>query len=103
MRSSCARRAEPTIADRAFFEEGPVHLSTVPDLAIRAYTADDFDVVAERWHETNLVSYPYVAEHRKHTLADARAFFRSRVVTACELWVATRSRQLTGVIAVEAP
>ena len=72
-------------------------------ITIRAYADGDFDVLVERWHETNLVSYRYVAEQQKHTLADARLFFRSRLLPVCELWVATRAGQLLGVIALEAP
>jgi ribosomal protein S18 acetylase RimI-like enzyme len=70
---------------------------------IRAYADGDFDVLVEQWHETNLVSYRYVAEQQKHTLADARLFFRSHVVPTCELWVATRSEHLLGIVALEAP
>jgi ribosomal protein S18 acetylase RimI-like enzyme len=73
------------------------------DLFVRAYADGDFDVLVGRWHETNLVSYRYVAEHQKHTLADARRFFRDHVVPTCELWVATRSEQMLGMIALEAP
>ena len=72
-------------------------------VSIRAYGEADFDVLVPRWHETNLVSYRYVAEHQKHTLADAQAFFRSHVVPVCELWVAARSEELLGVIALETP
>ena len=72
-------------------------------MTIRAYADGDFDVLVERWHETNLVSFRYVAEQQKHTLADARRFFRSHVVPVCELWVATHSEYLLGVIALEPP
>lgn len=78
-------------------------MSVIPRFAVRAYDDADFDVVTDRWHETNLVSYRYVEEHQKHTLQDARAFFRSRIVPICELWVAARSEQALGVIALEAP
>ena len=78
-------------------------MSHKPTISIRAYADGDFNVLVERWHETNLVSFRYVEEHQKHTLADAQGFFRSRVVPACELWVATRAEQLLGLVALEAP
>ena len=70
---------------------------------IREYAAADFDDLVRLWHETNLASYPYVAEHQRHTLADARAFFGARVVPECTLWVAEDARGLLGLIALEAP
>jgi putative acetyltransferase len=73
------------------------------DVSIRSYLDSDFDVLVARWHETNLVSYRYNEEQQRHTLADARKFFRSRVLPVCEVWVATRSNQLLGVVVVEAP
>ena len=75
----------------------------ISGLCVRAYDDADFDVVTDRWHETNLVSYRYVAEHQKHTLADARQFFRNHVLPVCDIWVATRSGELLGVIAFEVP
>ena len=70
---------------------------------IRAYVDDDFDDVVARWHETNLVSYRYNAEQQKHTLADARRFFRDEVLPACEVWVAKQSDQRLGLLCLEAP
>jgi GNAT superfamily N-acetyltransferase len=74
-----------------------------PPLTVRLYADGDFDVLVDRWHETNLVSYPYVAEHQKHTLADARSFFRSRVLPECRVWVAERSGTLQGLLALNVP
>ena len=74
-----------------------------PDLSIRAYADADFDTLVDRWHETNVVSYRYAAEHQKHTLAGAKVFFRNHVLPVCQVWVATRSGQLLGMMALEAP
>jgi GNAT superfamily N-acetyltransferase len=71
--------------------------------SIRKYVDSDFEHLSRRWHETNLVSYPYVAEHQRHTLDDARAFFRTRLLTKCELWVAEDPRGLLGLIALDVP
>ena len=71
--------------------------------SIREYADTDFEDLSRRWHETNLVSYPYVPEHQRHTLDDARAFFRARVVAECELWVAEDPQGLLGLIALDAP
>lgn len=70
---------------------------------IRAYTDQDCDELVRRWHETNLVSYRYVALHQKHSLDDAKTYFRTRVVPACQIWVAERAQTLVGLIALEAP
>lgn len=60
-------------------------------LAIRDYCERDFDAVVEGWHATNRASYPYVAEHQRHTLADACTFFRDHVAAECRVWIAQRS------------
>ncbi len=78
-------------------------MGTSGDLAIRAYADDDFDALVARWHETNLASYPYNKEQQKHTLADARRFFRDHVLTQCIVLVATRSGQRLGMLALQAP
>jgi len=72
-------------------------------VSIRACLEDDFDDLVYQWHETNLVSYRYNAVQQMHTLADARRFFRDRVLPTCEVWVATRSDQLLGLLCLEAP
>jgi len=73
------------------------------DLAIRDFAEADFDDLVARWHETNLASYRYNDVQQRHTLADARAFFRNRLLPACDVWVATRSGILLGMLAWEAP
>jgi ribosomal protein S18 acetylase RimI-like enzyme len=70
---------------------------------LRPFAEADFFEVVRRWHETNLASYSYVAEHQRHTLDDARAFFRGHVLAECEVWVAERDASLAGVMAIEAP
>jgi ribosomal protein S18 acetylase RimI-like enzyme len=71
--------------------------------AIRLYADGDFDELVARWHETNLVSYRYVALQQQHTLADARAFFRDRVRPSCRILVAERAGRLAGLLALEVP
>jgi GNAT superfamily N-acetyltransferase len=71
--------------------------------SIRKYVDTDFEDLSRRWHETNLVSYPYVPVHQNHTLDDARAFFWTRLLLECELWVAEDPRGLLGLIALDAP
>jgi putative acetyltransferase len=73
------------------------------DLAIRDFVEADFDNLVTRWHETNLASYPYNDVQQRHTLADARVFFKNKLLSACEVWVATRSGGLLGMLAWEAP
>src|SRR3954447_18359997 len=79
--------------------------STIRPIAaeIRRYSERDFDALVCRWHETNVESYPYVAEHQRHTLDDARTFFREHVVRNCEIWVAHEFDELLGLLALEAP
>jgi len=74
---------------------------TNPPSTIRAYEDLDCDALVRRWHETNLVSYPYVAEHQKHSLDDAGAFFRTQLVPTCQIWVAESAGTLLGLIAQE--
>jgi ribosomal protein S18 acetylase RimI-like enzyme len=70
-------------------------------VVIRPYSEADFDVLAARWHETNLASYWYVAEHQRHSLEQAREFFVTHVLRDCEVFVAERAGVLLlGLIAV---
>ena len=71
--------------------------------AVRPYADGDFDCLVARWHETNLVSYPYVNEHQRHTLTDARRFFRDKLLASSAVWVAEQSGELLGMIALEIP
>jgi GNAT superfamily N-acetyltransferase len=70
---------------------------------VRTYADRDFDEVVARWHQTNLVSYWYVELHQKHTLAEARAFFRDHVYPSCRIFIAERETRLAGLLALEAP
>jgi GNAT superfamily N-acetyltransferase len=74
-----------------------------PGLVVRPYVDRDFDHVVRRWHETNLASYPYVEEHQRHTLMDAREFFRNTLLPSCLVWVAEQSETPLGLLALEAP
>lgn len=69
----------------------------------RAYSERNFEELVRRWHETNIVSYPYVAEQQRHSLNDARRFFRHHVLPSCEVWVAEHADNLAGLLALEAP
>ena len=73
------------------------------EIAIRAFVEVDFDELVAKWHETNLVSYRYNAVQQSHTLADARNFFRTKVLPACKVQVAARADQLVGVLVLDAP
>lgn len=70
---------------------------------VRPYVERDFDELVGHWHETNRASYTYVKEHQKHTLADARRFFREQIVPCCEVWVAEDSGVMSGLLALHAP
>jgi len=73
------------------------------DLTVRAFVERDFDELVARWHETNLASYRYNAVQQSHTLAGARNFFRTSVLPACDVLVATHADRLLGMLALEAP
>ena len=70
---------------------------------LRLYANRDFDHLVRRWHETNLVSYPYVQAQQRHTLEDARNFFGDEVLATCQVWVAEQAGKLLGVLALDAP
>ncbi|HTS22531.1 MAG TPA: GNAT family N-acetyltransferase [Casimicrobiaceae bacterium] len=72
-------------------------------LALRPFAEADFPDLVRRWHETNLASYPYSAEQQRHSLDDARAFFRGRLLTECEIWIAEADAALAGVMALRVP
>lgn len=70
---------------------------------VRRVSDADLEYLIRRWHETNLASYPYSPEHQRHTLHDASAFFRKRVMVACEVWVAEADASVRGLMAIRAP
>lgn len=70
---------------------------------LRAYAEADFDELVRRWHATNRASFPYCAEQQRHTLDDARGFFREQIVGRCRVFVAVAAAELVGVIALDAP
>ena len=70
---------------------------------VRPYVDCDFDDLVGQWHDTNLASYRYVEEHQRHTLDDARCFFRNHVLPVCQVWVADDSGRLLGLLALEVP
>lgn len=75
----------------------------VADVAIRAFVEGDFDELVAKWHDTNLVSYRYNEVQQRHTLADARNFFRTKVLPACDVFVAARADTLVGVLVLDTP
>jgi ribosomal protein S18 acetylase RimI-like enzyme len=81
----------------------PPRAERSPDVAVRAFVERDFDDLVTLWHETNLVSYRYNEVQQKHTLSDARDFFRDQLLPACHVLVATRAEQLLGMLALQAP
>jgi putative acetyltransferase len=75
---------------------------SIDGVVVRAYAEGDFAELVRRWHETNRVSFRYVDEHQRHTLAEAQAYFRSQVLTRCRVLVAERAQSLLGLLALEA-
>jgi len=68
---------------------------------IRPFEESDFDEVVALWHHTNIVSYPYVEEHQRHTLYDAREYFRDHVLADCSVVVAVADEGPVGLIAID--
>ena len=71
-------------------------------MEIRPFREADFDGLVARWHETNLASFPYLETEQRHTLDDARSFFRRRILADCAVWVAEEAGVLPGLIAISA-
>jgi GNAT superfamily N-acetyltransferase len=76
-------------------------VSAAKAIIIRPYVEHDFETIVTRWHDSNITSFPYVAEHQKHTLADATSYFRNHVLVDCHVWIAEQGSQLCGVIALD--
>lgn len=69
-------------------------------IEIRPFRDADFDALVARWHETNLASFPDVETEQRHTLDDARGFFRNTLLATSEVWVAEELPALQGLIAL---
>ena len=76
---------------------------TAVEPVVRRFIETDFDDLVPRWHYTNRVSYPYSPEHQRHTLDDALAFFRDRLLVESEVWVAETPTSRTGLMAMRGP
>jgi GNAT superfamily N-acetyltransferase len=70
-------------------------------IVVRPYVPDDATEVIARWHETNTQAYPYVAEHQRHTLDDARRYFARELVPRCALLVAERDGLRAALMALD--
>ncbi|MEN9543800.1 MAG: 2-amino-4-hydroxy-6-hydroxymethyldihydropteridine diphosphokinase [Pseudomonadota bacterium] len=87
----------PAVADQRI-ERNAVRL----DLRLRAFTEADFDTVVERWHTTHRTAYFYVEEQQRHTLTDARTFFREQLMPSAEITLAcSLAGQPLGLLAIE--
>lgn len=81
--------------------KAPARPAPSTGITVRPYDDGDADEVVARWHETNVAAYPYVAEHQRHSLEDARRFFATAVLTACRVFVAERDGARAGLIAID--
>ena len=70
-------------------------------IRVREFVEGDFDDLVARWHATNVTAYAYVAEHRAHTLDEARAFFREHVLDHCRVLVAVRGGRTLGLVVLD--
>ena len=68
-------------------------------IVVRELRPDDVDEVVARWHDTNVRTYTYVAEHQRHTLDDARRFFDDAIRPTCVVLVAERHGRRAAVLA----
>lgn len=69
-------------------------------MEIRSFREADFDRLVAHWHETNRASFPWLESEQRHTLDDARSFFRQSILATCEVWVAEEPGALLGLIAL---
>ncbi len=67
------------------------------DIVLRRARDDESDAVAALFRLSLQTGLPFLAE--RHTLEEDRAFFRDRVFTACDVWVAERDGELVGLCA----
>ncbi len=66
-------------------------------IVLRRARDDESDAVAALFRLSLQTGLPFLAE--RHTLDEDRAFFRDRVFTACDVWVAERDGELVGLCA----
>ncbi|MEO6929662.1 MAG: GNAT family N-acetyltransferase [Casimicrobiaceae bacterium] len=76
-------------------------IERVAAITVRPYAERDFHVLVDAWHATNVVSYPYVAQHQQHTLADAQGYFRDHVLATCRVFVAELEARMCAMLALE--
>lgn len=67
------------------------------DIVLRRARDDESDAVAALFRLSLQTELPFLAE--RHTLDEDRAFFRDRVFTPCDVWVAERDGELVGLCA----
>jgi GNAT superfamily N-acetyltransferase len=72
-----------------------------PDLKIRKI--DDADVihVAELWHFTKKLAYPYLPLEQIRTFEEDEKFFREKILARCEVWAIDDNGRITGFLAMQ--
>jgi GNAT superfamily N-acetyltransferase len=69
---------------------------------LRREDASEVEALAQLWHETKQVAYPYLPLEQGRTLAEDLAFLREHLLPACdEVWVAELRGALLGFLALE--
>ena len=70
-----------------------------PAIVVRPFRPNDEDEITARWHDSNVRTYTYVAEHQRHTLDDARRFFAREILPRCAILVAERAGRRAAMLA----
>ena len=69
-------------------------------MEIRRAKDTDVDAVIRVWTETKRDTYDFIALEQSYSDADDEAFFRSRILPRCAIWIAVAGEEVLGFAAL---
>jgi ribosomal protein S18 acetylase RimI-like enzyme len=68
---------------------------------IRPMREDETLATARLWQDSQRAAYTWFREEQRHPFDEALAFFRESICARCEMWVATDSKRILAMLALE--
>jgi len=71
------------------------------EMLIRPMTPGDFDGVIDTWRESKRVVYTFLPLEQMRSREDDELFFRERISTHCDLWLAEVAGEVVAFMAID--
>ena len=67
---------------------------------LRPLADDEVDAVVRVWNDTKRDTYDFILQERNRSFDEDRAFFVSRILPRCTIWVAAEGKEILGFLAL---